>query len=551
MCLNIQQNIMNPILSGFYPDPSICRVDDDFYMVTSSFSFYPGVPIFHSKNLGQWKQIGHVLDRPEQLSLNPDDLSAGIFAPTIRFHKGLFYMVTTNITTGENFIVTAKDPAGDWSNPHIIEGCGGIDPSLFWDDDGKVYLTRTADFKDPEPPMITMNEIDLNEYKLIGKKKRIWGGAIKGCSSPEAPHLYKKDGYYYLMIAEGGTEHYHAITIARSKQIDGEYEGYAGNPILTHRHLGLDYPISNVGHGDLVELADGSYHMVLLGSRPYGGYHKNMGRETFIVPVIWENGWPVVSPGTGKVEWEYKAPFKDKLRDTGKEDFVFHDDFDTSKLADVWNFIGTPANDIYKIAGSCLWLRAIKDSIGGSDKEKPDFGAIKTESIKTAALAFVGRRQQHMSFTVKTKIQFEPVRNAAAGLIIVQNNYHQLRIELGLNKKGKKVVRAVWGYCTLKPTLEHNWTDEKYKEVLLKECEWESEEAILIIEADMQDYTLSAEMLNGERVILASNINGGFLGSETAGGFIGAYLGMFASGNGEDMSVYAKFDWFELHKRAY
>ncbi len=300
----------NPLLPGFYPDPSICRVGDDFYMVTSSFAYYPGIPIFHSKNLAQWEQIGHVLDRPAQLQVKPYYISGGIYAPTIRYHKGVYYVITTNVSDRGNFIVTAKDPKGPWSEPHWLEDAVGIDPSLFWDEDDRAYYVGTwpGEPESGEKQMIWLSEIDLENFRLIGEKTKIWGGALADAYCPEGPHLYRIGGYYYLMIAEGGTEHFHSETIARSENLRGPYTGYRGNPILTQRNLGMKAAIANAGHADLVELQDGSWYMVFLASRPYGGYHKILGRETFIAPVEWEEGWPVVSPGTGR--W---AVFKTKI----------------------------------------------------------------------------------------------------------------------------------------------------------------------------------------------------------------------------------------------
>ena len=227
----------NPILPGFYPDPSICRVDDDYYLVTSSFAYYPGVPIFHSKDLVNWKQIGHVLDRPSQLPLDGQGQSEGIFAPTIRYNDGTFYMITTNVGSGGNFIVTAKDPAGPWSDPYYLEA-PGIDPALFFDDDGKAYYigTRPA----PEGPRYFGNweawaqEIDLKTMKLVGESVGLWRGALRDSAWPEGPHLYKIDGTYYLMIAEGGTGPEHAVSISRSNAVTGPYVGNPANPILTH-----------------------------------------------------------------------------------------------------------------------------------------------------------------------------------------------------------------------------------------------------------------------------------------------------------------------------
>ncbi|MEO8254329.1 MAG: glycoside hydrolase family 43 protein, partial [Flavobacterium sp.] len=210
-----QVNFQNPILPGFYPDPSICRVGDDFYMVNSTFGYFPGVPIFKSKNLVNWKQIGYVLSRKEQLPLAKAKTTEGIFAPTIRYHDGLFYMITTNFSDKGNFYVTAKDPDGEWSDPIWIE-TPGIDPSLYFDESGKVYVTSTQNWGAIKNGIV-MSEIDIKTGKLLTPPVTIWKGT--GNRYPEGPHTYKKDGFYYLMIAEGGTEYGHSVTIARSKNI--------------------------------------------------------------------------------------------------------------------------------------------------------------------------------------------------------------------------------------------------------------------------------------------------------------------------------------------
>ncbi len=306
----------NPILKGFYPDPSICRVGEDYYLVNSSFEYFPGVPIFHSKDLVNWQQIGHVLDRPSQLNLDGVRISGGIFAPTIRYHKGLFYMITTLNTpeNGGNFFVTAKNPAGPWSAPQFLpKDAIGIDPSLFFDDDGKVYYIGQK--KPINQQQVTryrqiwLREVDLKNKTFIGERKIILEeGALHDASNAEGPHIYKKDGYYYLMIAEGGTEENHAVTIFRSENIDGPYEGNKKNPILTHRNLGRYYPITCTGHADLVETQKGDWWMVLLGVRKYGGLHYNLGRETFLAKVVWQEGWPVVNPGEARVLLTQQKP---------------------------------------------------------------------------------------------------------------------------------------------------------------------------------------------------------------------------------------------------
>ena len=231
--------VNNPILNGFYPDPSICAVGKDFYLVTSTFAYFPGIPVFHSRDLKNWKQIGHVLDRTSQLPLAGCGHSQGIYAPTIRYYDGTFYVITTNVSGGGNFYVTAEDPAGPWSDPVWLgDDAPGIDPSLFFDEDGACYYVGTR----PNPDGVRYNgdweiwvqRLDLEQGCLTGESVKIWKGAMNGVIWPEGPHLYRKDGYYYLMIAEGGTGPDHSVTVARSREIFGPYEGNPDNPILTH-----------------------------------------------------------------------------------------------------------------------------------------------------------------------------------------------------------------------------------------------------------------------------------------------------------------------------
>src|SRR5512137_236117 len=243
----------NPILPGCYPDPSICRVGEDYYLVTSTFEYFPGLPVFHSRDLVHWHPVGHVLDRPSQLNLDGIRSSGGLYAPTIRHFNGVFYVINTLMhgkAHSGNFIVTASNPAGPWSDPVWLESAPGIDPSLFFDDDGRVWYTgnRMAGNSQYEGHTeIWLQQLDLAEMRLIGEPRVLWDGAVKGAVWAEAPHLYKHEGMYYLLIAEGGTAHHHAVSVARSRSVTGPYEGNRANPILTHRNLGLDYPIVGTG----------------------------------------------------------------------------------------------------------------------------------------------------------------------------------------------------------------------------------------------------------------------------------------------------------------
>lgn len=264
--------IQNPILKGFYPDPSICRVGEDYYLVNSSFSYFPGVPLFHSRDLGHWEQVGNILDRPEQLPLEGGEISRGIFAPVIRWHKGTFYMITTNVDQGGTFVVTSKAPEGPWSDPFYLgEEAKGIDPSLFFDEDGTCYYVGTrpnsngvhynGDWE------IWLQELDLEKMCLTGESRTIWKGAMQNAIWPEGPHLYKIGEYYYLLHAEGGTAEDHCICVARTRSLEEPFEGCPRNPVFTHRHLGLEYPVTCAGHGDLVDDGHGNWYIVMLACR--------------------------------------------------------------------------------------------------------------------------------------------------------------------------------------------------------------------------------------------------------------------------------------------
>ncbi|GAA4949893.1 glycoside hydrolase family 43 protein [Actinoplanes utahensis] len=274
-----------PVIAGFFPDPSICRSGDDYYVVCSSFEYAPGVPIFHSRDLYRWEQIGNVLAGP--VAPRP---SQGVYAPTIRYHDGRFWMITTDVglLRDGHLITHAERPEGPWSEPVHVAGTLGIDPDLAWDDDGNCYLTY-ASFQ--EGGGIVQLRVDPETGTALSDTYLVWRGT--DMQNTEAPHLYQVDGYWYLLVAEGGTERGHAVTIARGPAPQGPFEGCPANPILSHRSTG--HPVQNTGHADLVRSADGSWFAVLLGVRPRGftpGYHVN-GRETFLARVEWRDGWPV------------------------------------------------------------------------------------------------------------------------------------------------------------------------------------------------------------------------------------------------------------------
>jgi len=507
--------IKNPILSGFYPDPSICAVGDDFYLVTSTFAYFPGVPIFHSKDLVNWEQIGHVFTRESQLNLAGAGHSQGIFAPTLRYNNGKYYLITTNVTHGGNFIVTAEKPEGPWSDPYFLEGAEGIDPSLFFDDDGKAYYVGTR----PNPEGVRYNgdwedwirELDLNTMCLVGESHKIWKGALRDAIWPEGPHLYKIDGYYYLMIAEGGTGPEHAVTIARSKSIFGKYEGCPRNPIVTHRHLGKSYPIKHVGHADLVKTQDDKWFMVMLASRTCDGY-CNTGREAFLAKVIWEEGWPVVNPGTGILELEQEHELE--RYEVEPEANCYH--FYRKELDNKLVFLRNPSENLYSLTEreGCLRLYLKKQSLLEIDNP-----------------AYIGIRQKDYHYVVSTMMEFNPMADKeSAGIAIVQSNKYHMRYEY-IKKHGKDLLQIV--EC------------KDGEDILIDEIQIDSSRLYLKLACNGQKlaFYYSADGITYR--LLHKDVESTNLSTEVAGGFVGCTIGMYGSSNGEITNNHADFFWFE------
>lgn len=517
----------NPILSGCYPDPSICRVGEDYYLVTSTFEYFPGLPIFHSRDLVHWRQIGHVLDRPSQLDLDGIRPSGGLYAPTIRYANGLFYVINTLVdgkTTSGNFIVTATDPAGPWSEPYWLDASPGIDPSLLFDDDGRVWYCGTNLVEEGHyrgHTEIYVRELDLAQMQLVGEPVVIWDGAVKGVVWSEAPHIYKIDGLYYLLTAEAGTAHHHAVSIARSDSITGPYVGNPGNPILTHRHLGLDYPIVGTGHADLVQTPNGEWWAVLLAMRPYGGYFYNLGRETFLVPVRWEEGWPIFSPGTGRVETAYPLPNLPPHpwpSRSGSESRPSRDNFDAPTLADEWNFLRTPRSDFWSLS------------------QQPGHLVLQLRPEQLSEWAnpsFVGRRQQHIHFMAATAVTFTPQNSdECAGMVLLQNNNFHFRFVVTL--ADEPIISLI--------------KRDKGEEEVLAQRPIQPGTLYLKVEGHEQDYSFYAATEPEQWELVAGGVDGRILSTPVAGGFVGAYIGLYASSNGRDSSNYASFDWFEYEE---
>ncbi|MBN1933508.1 MAG: glycoside hydrolase family 43 protein [Anaerolineae bacterium] len=524
----------NPIIPGFYPDPSICRVGEDYYLVTSTFEYFPGLPIFHSRDLVHWRQIGHVLDRPSQLPLDGVPPSGGLYAPTIRYRDGTFYVINTLVAgTKErgNFIVTASDPAGPWSEPYWLgEEAPGIDPSLFFDDDGRAWYCGNR----PPPGggqyeghrEIWLQELDLSAMRLTGPTYSLWDGALKGNLHCEAPHLYKINGLYYLMVAEAGTEHNHAVTIARSDKITGPYVGNPRNPILTHRHLGLDHPIVGTGHADLVQTQNGEWWMVCLAMRPYDGYFFNLGRETFMTPVRWEESWPIVSPGIGRVEFEYLAPNLPEHRWPSKP---VCDQFESPKLDLCWNFLRTPRDSLFSLTERPGYLRL---------KLRPH---TLSEWVNPS---FVGRRQQHIHFAARAAMEFTPhAEDECAGLVLMQNSNYHFRLVITQCVDGL-VARLIKRQGTANQ-IRYRFQQDGGTDSVLAELPVQARRIYFKVEAHGQAYSFYvADALDAWHP-LAEKVDGRILSTPVADGFVGAYIGMYASSNGKPSDNVADFDWFE------
>jgi len=489
----------NPVIPGFFSDPSVCRVGDDYYLVNSTFEYFPAVPVFHSKDLVNWEMIGYCIDRATQL---PKGLN--IFATTIRYHEGTFYMITTNIGAEGNFYVTATNPAGPWSDPIFTE-VKGIDPDLFFDDDGKVYCISST---------FELHEIDIKTGKFLSEGRVVWNGI--GGRYAEGPHIYKKDGFYYLMAAEGGTEEAHSETIARSKNIWGPYNSNPANPILAHANaVGQGNPIQGVGHADIINAHDGSWWIVFHGYRSTGdGTHHILGRETCLAPVSWpKNGWPVVN-GNGTATVDMTCPTLPIKPFPAKPAKI---DFDSDKLGLEWNFLRYPVTGNYSLTSRKGFQR-----LTGSEQ------TIENRKSPT----FVGRRVQDMNFTASSLLEFNPQKqNEEAGITLLNNGAHfDLLVK---QTKGKRVL-----VCRLRfGNVVHDSEEITLKPGPVK----------LMVKGERTSFSFGYAQGN-DTFKEIQKVPSKYLSSETAGGFTGLYVGLYATGNGKPSVSSADFDWFEYVK---
>ena len=537
----MERKLSNPILPGFYPDPSICRVSGDFYLVCSSFELCPGIPLFHSRDLAHWEQLCYVMTPENGFHVEKNCGNGGVMAPTIRYHDGTFYVINCNFSDKGNFIVTAENPAGPWSEPHWLSDVPGIDASIFFDTDGRCYIMGTAqnwpDGKGGLRQGIWAAEYDIRNFRMSGEPVALWGGAMVNAPSPESPHIYHIGDWYYLLIAEGGTEQYHSAAIARSKSPLGPYESCPANPILTHRHMGRLAEIQNAGHADLVDLPDGSWYAVFLASRLVGGVSKNLGRETFIVPVRWELDWPLFTPDTGKVEWEYAHPAS--LPWTDPVEAPDRDDFDTEALKLCWSFWGVPHEKFWSIEISKLRIRCLPQAL--ADPLTP----LSMEQARSERnfVPFLARRRTQPYCCFSCRMQFVPEGCESAGTAIVQAMNHQYHFQLVREKGLRKLQLLLFTADYELPPYMPGFTSVT-KRAVLAEVPWERDEVILQMELRGNEYCFSYGSSENEFQELCT-ADGALINPEKVGCMVGEMLGIFASGNGTESSNAASFDWVD------
>lgn len=486
--LNAQTEYRNPIIPGCYPDPSICRVGDSYFLVNSTFHYFPAVPLWHSKDLVHWEQIGNVLDRDSQVNLSGTMRSSGIYAPTIRYDEsdGTFYMVTTNITNGGNFFVTTKDPRKGWSEPVFLQQ-QGIDPSFYFEK-GTCYMLSNPD------NCICLCTVDKKTGKQLTPSRPLWKGT--GGRYPEAPHLIRKDGWYYLLISEGGTEYGHMVTIARSRDIYGPYEANPGNPILTHRDMSAqNNPIQATGHADMVQAPDGSWWMVCLGIRPQTGQNHLLGRETLLAPVRWEKGgWPIVNE-SGTISLEMKANLP-SWHPTEPE--AARQVFSSRPLGPEWVYVRNPQRDKYENRTNALALHGTDATLDATEKSP----------------TMVLRRQRSINCDISTTLALSDAQAGdEAGLCVFLDAGKHYDIFLRENGGSRSLV--------LRYRLDYLTHTEKEVEIP------EDAKVRLCIHCTADSYSFSYSLGEDGEPAYMGTMGARYLSEEVNGGFTGCLFGLY------------------------
>ncbi len=517
---------LNPIIAGFYPDPSICRVGDDYYLVNSAFNYFPSIPIWHSKDLVNWTQIGNVIDRPSQFAMRGGQVSSGTYAPTIRHHNGTFYVVNTLVGGIGNFLVTATNPQGPWSEPVRLPSVGGIDPDIFFDDNGKCYLLSCDD------PVgralynghraIKIQEFDLDQKTSVGEKTVIVNGGTDISKHPiwcEGPHLYKINGTYYLMCAQGGTSTAHTEVIFRSDSLRGPYVPWDKNPILSAMGLPADRPnpVTCTGHADLVQTQNGQWYAVFLACQPYERGFYNTGRQTFMLPVTLEDGWPIILPPRTPVPLTVKKPNlpADKapaVATTGNISFT--DNFDSDNLAFRWIGLRGPTSRwwVTSKTAKALFLEPREDVFSGQGN--PSYLAV---------------RQQNNDFSCSVTLTAQPqTADCVAGLAAFQNETHYYAINVKIDSGHLTEISVEQPAGGSGRGFRRGGGQTPPKVLASQELPDNVASIDLKIEGAGTVTRLFYKIGNGAFTKLGEDLQSSFLSTDTAGGFQGVTLGMFA-----------------------
>lgn len=525
-----QITLTNPILSGFYPDPGIVQVGTDYYLVNSTFSYFPGIPVMHSKDLKNWKQIGNVIDRPSQMDFMGERLTRGLFAPAIHYYKGTYYVTCTDIDNGGNFVVTSKNPGGPYSDPVLLSNVHGIDPSLYFDEQtDKAYILYNSNAPDRKPlyaghRTIRMYEFDYKNLKTIGEEKQLLNGGVDLSQKPvwiEAPHIMKRNGWFYLYAAEGGTSVNHSEVVLRSENVWGPYIPFEGNPVLTQRDLPADRKnaITSAGHAQFIEGPDGKWYAIFLAVRPYEGDYYNTGRETFIAPLTWENDWPMIEHGEKELAYTYVADYKEVKQ--------------KKALPQSGNFAYTLK---FKKAldPALLFMRTEDKSSYALSKKKGLTLNLKPETISELGNpSFIGKRQQHLYSEAEVELDFSPdSKEEKAGLVILQDEGHFYFISKS-KVEGQNMVQLFKS------------VPRKIEMELITEVPVGLGKVKFKIESKGDSYNFYFAEKGKEYKLLKNDMDAKFLSTKEAGGFIGCLYGMYATSSGKTSSNVASFKYLK------
>jgi beta-xylosidase len=484
-----------PVIPGFFPDPTICRVDDDYFLATSSFEYFPGAPIFHSRDLVTWEQIGNILTRRSQFAAGDRRPSGGIFGSTLRRHNNRFWFVTTNMSSfgGGHLLLHAEKAAGPWSDPVQIPGTVGIDPDIAWDNEGNCYLTWVGFGPGENQSGIVQARLDPRTGRLLERPRKLWQGT--GLAYPEGPHLYQVGDWWYLILAEGGTERGHAVSVSRSRTPGGPFEPHPDNPVFSHRSTAA--AVQNVGHADLVETVDGGWAAVYLGVRPRGsvpGYHV-LGRETFAAGIAWDQGWPHFD------EDRFEVPTADT---------TFSDDF--SSAVPHWRWI-SPGNDFASFTA-----------------KSPDGILITGGDTETAPL--MATRVRDFAWSGRATVRPSPA--AVVGLVLrvddahwyaVEANQHQVRAVAQIGQLRQEMGAAAWDPSAGPLQLEIACSDAPFAGQPGKNTGPDQ---------------VSLGFRQGGQASTLARLDGRYLSTEVAGGFTGRVIGVSVTGGS---AVLERFDY--------